>query len=380
MRLLSPIARRLTAGLVFIIFLPLLRAADTIEGRWSPDAARRWAQQHPWVAGCNYLPSTAINQLEMWQAPTFAPAVIDRELGWAEKLGFRGMRVFLHDLAWREDPAGFLDRMEQYLAIADRHHIATLFVFFDSCWDPFPHAGLQHAPTPGVHNSGWVQSPGLVLLADDTAHTGLEAYIKTVLQRFRNDQRILGWDLYNEPSNTNERSYGQAEPAAKRDLAMVLLRETFTWARFVAPSQPLTVGVWEGNWDLHETTSPITRFSLENSDVVSYHCYSPPAEMEKDIAILQQLGRPLVCTEYMARPRGSRFDNILPILQRDHIDAFNWGFIQGKSQTLYPWDSWEKPYPGEPPEWFHDVLRTDGTPYRPAEASFLQRTLHSAAP
>src|SRR5690349_11988768 len=96
---------------------------------WSVEKANAWYNEHPWITGANFLPSTAINQLEMWQKETFDTATIDRELGWAQNIGFNTMRVFLHSVAWKQDPEGFKSRMDQFLSIADRHHIQPLFVF-----------------------------------------------------------------------------------------------------------------------------------------------------------------------------------------------------------------------------------------------------------
>jgi hypothetical protein len=342
--------------------------------RWSPEQAHAWMNQHPYLAGGNYLPSNAINQLEMWQAETFDPATIDRELGWAGAVGFKVMRVFLHNLTWRDDPRGFLDRVDRFLSIADKHGITILFVFFDSCWDPNPRSGLQPAPRPHLHNSGWVQSPGTELLMNGRAHGELKAYVKDVLTRFKDDRRILGWDLFNEPDNRNDSSYGKLEPTYKADYAFILLKEVFAWAREVNPSQPLTAGVWQGDWSLAKR-SPIDAFMLENSDVISFHCYDPADKMTERIALLNALGRPLLCTEYMARPVGSRFETHLPLMKEKKVIAIAWGFVAGKSQTNYPWDSWKKTYTAEPPEWFHDVFRADGSAYRPAEVAFLKKLL-----
>ena len=66
--------------------------------RWTMEQAQAWYESHPWLAGANFVPSTAINQLEMWQAETFDPATIDRELGYAQSIGMNTMRVFLHDI------------------------------------------------------------------------------------------------------------------------------------------------------------------------------------------------------------------------------------------------------------------------------------------
>jgi hypothetical protein len=130
---------------------------------WSTEQANDWYRQWGWLRGCNFQPSTAINQLEMWQAESFDPASIDRELGWAAGLGLNCMRVYLHHLAWAIDKDGFKARMRQYMDIAGKHGISTIFVFFDDCWNPTYSAGKQPEPKPGVHNSGWVRDPGDLL-------------------------------------------------------------------------------------------------------------------------------------------------------------------------------------------------------------------------
>ncbi len=339
---------------------------------WSVAKANDWAKSAPWAVGSNFLPSTAINQLEMWQADSFDPITIDRELGWAESLGFTSMRVFLHDLLWTEQPEAFLDRIDQFLAIAAKHKIRPMFVLFDSCWDPYPKLGPQRAPQPGLHNSGWVQSPGKAVLTNPSKQKHLEGYVKGVLTRFKNDPRVLVWDLWNEPDNTNGSSYLKEEPPRKVELTLALLRKTFDWARAVNPSQPLTSAVWIGDWRTNKA-SPMVKLQLAQSDVISFHAYNGEADTAKRIAPLLLLGRPILCTEYMARPIGSKFDSDLGYFRKLNIGAYNWGFVDGKSQTIYPWDSWQKPYVGEPPVWFHDIFRRDGTPYIQAEVDYIRR-------
>jgi Cellulase (glycosyl hydrolase family 5) len=341
-------------------------------GRWSAERAQAWGREVGWLVGSNYAPATAINQLEMWQAETWDPATIDRELGWARSLGMNTMRVFLHDLAYRQDPEGFLRRVDEFLAIADRHGIRPMLVLFDAVWDPFPRAGRQRQPTPGLHNSGWVQSPGVEILRDPARHGEMEPYVRGVVGRFANDRRVLAWDLFNEPDNANGGSYGAFEPANKGELALALLRSTFAWAREMNPSQPLTAGPWKGDWADPSQTLPITTFMLENSDVITFHSYDPLQNMQRLVPALQRYGRPVICTEYMARPRGSTFESILPYFKAQDVGAYNWGFVSGKSQTMYPWDSWERAYPAEPPVWFHDIFRADGTPYRQGEVDLIR--------
>jgi endo-1,4-beta-mannosidase len=310
----------------------------------------------------------------MWQAATWDPKRIDLELGWAEGLGMNTMRVFLHNIPWQQDRKGFLNRMDQFLAICDKHHIKPLFVLFDSVWDPNPHPGPQPAPRPGVHNSRWVQCPGAKMLENPKDYPKLAAYVKGVVGRFAKDPRVLGWDIWNEPDNTNGSSYGKEEPANKVDLVLKLLPQAFGWARSVHPQQPLTSGVWQGDWSNPDKLSPMAKEQLELSDVESFHNYENAASFRMHVQWLQQYGRPIICTEYMARPVNSTFENILPVAKEMKVGAINWGFVQGKSQTFLPWDSWQHPYVDrQPEEWFHDIFRKDGEPYNPKEVEFIKK-------
>ena len=340
---------------------------------WTKEQANDWYAKQRWLVGCDFVPSTAINQLEMWQAATFDTATINRELGWAASLGMNTVRVYLHDLLYQQDAEGFLQRMDAFLQIASRHHIKPLFVLFDSVWDPFPKLGTQREPKPGVHNSGWVQNPGKEALLDSTQYPRLETYVKAVVGKFASDDRVLGWDVWNEPENMNNEYYRKMEPLNKADIVLVLLKEAFEWARSANPQQPLTAGLWSGDWSAPEKLKPIETLMVEESDVISFHNYDSATSFEKNIVELQRYGRPILCTEYMARGNNSTFEGSLPIAKKYNVAAYNWGLVDGKSQTIYPWDSWKKAYKGEPEVWFHDIFRKDGTPYRKAETDLIKK-------
>ncbi len=343
--------------------------------RWTEAQAAAWqAKQPPMLTGGNFLPSNAINQLEMWQGATFDPVTIDRELGYAEGVGMKTMRVFLHDLVWQQDAVGMQQRMNTFLTIAARHHIRPVFVLFDSVWDPYPKLGPQRPPIPGVHNSGWVQSPGKIALMDPAAQPRLEAYVKGVVGAFATDDRILAWDMWNEPDNTNGPEYSWMEPAGKVARVAELLPQVFAWARSANPTQPLTSGLWQGDWTSPATMNAVARIQATESDIVSFHNYGWPEDFSHHVDELEQFHRPILCTEYMARSAGSTFDTILPVVwERRLVGAINWGLVVGRSQTNLPWDSWQRPYVLEQPTvWFHDVFYQDGRPYREREAELLK--------
>lgn len=341
--------------------------------RWPQKKAQDWYAAEPWLVGSDYIPATAINELEMWQPQSFDPKRIDLELGWAEGLGMNTMRVFLHDLLWAQDAAGFKKRIDEFLRICDQHKIKPMFVLFDSCWDPAPKLGKQHEPTPGVHNSGWVQSPGAAALKDPSQYPRLEAYVRGVVSAFANDRRILAWDIWNEPDNVNDSSYAKLEPPNKVELVAALLPKAYGWARAANPAQPLTSGVWTGDWNDPAKLNAIEKTQLEMSDVISFHNYSAPPDFEKHVRELEGYHRPILCTEYMARGNKSTFEGILPVAKKYKVAAINWGLVAGKTQTWLPWDSWEKPYVGrEPKVWHHEVFRTDGSPYKKEEVDFIR--------
>jgi len=349
-----------------------------VRQRWTVEAANAWYDQYPFLAGGNFVPVSAINQLEMWQKATFDPERIDFELRCASEIGMNTLRVFLHDLAWKQDPEGFFNRVDKYLEIADSHGIKTMFVIFDAVWNPYPKIGKQPDPVPHVHNSGWIQSPGREILQDSLKQDELKEYVQAVISRYKNDERVLVWDVFNEPDNANAGNFGgdtevpDLTPKEKKAHALELMKKAFVWIREINPSQPLTVCVWRSPTWL-ETPNDIEKFSLENSDMISFHSYENPEETEKMVIGLKKYNRPILCTEYMARGNNSTFQGVLPIFHENKVAAYNWGLFAGKSQTLYPWDSWKKEYAAEPEPWFHDVFREDGTPYDKSETTLIKQ-------
>jgi len=369
--------------LILFVWGTMTAFAQPIAGKWSEEEANRWYKKYDWPAGTNFNPSTAINQLEMWQAETFDLATIERELRWSADLGFNMHRVFLHNLVWQQNSEAFLERIDQYLEVADKYEIKTMFVLLDDVWDPMPALGKQRDPIKGLHNSGWVQAPGREYLEDESKHPLIEAYVKGVIQRFKNDNRVAIWDLYNEPANTNDNSYGQTSrhktelpPADKEKYTLRLVKKVFQWAREVNPSQPLTMGVWRGDFTKWGTVSelpPVDQVMIENSDVITFHTYDNNLkDVKKKIEVLKNYNRPIICTEYMARTNNNLFKDIMPLFKKENIGAINWGFVAGKTNTIYPWKTWDKAYEEEPEVWFHDILRKDGTPYSQKEVDLIK--------
>jgi hypothetical protein len=345
--------------------------APGIETPWPAERARAWQAERGWRVGCNFTPSSACNQLEMWQEPTFDLATLERELGFAAGLGFTSVRVFLHDLLWSEDAEGLVQRLDAFLTLAAERGIGVMLVLFDGVWNPHPAAGPQPEPRPRVHNSCWVQGPGVEILGDPERHDALRPYVEGVIGRFREDPRVDAWDLFNEPDSPNP-AYLDREIPDKAERALELLEKVHWWARGLAPAQPLTIGVWRGDWRDDDALSEIDRFSLEHSDVISFHHYGGLDDLEKRVDALRRYERPVLCTEFMARGLGSTFDPHLGWMHRQGVGGYCWGLVAGRIQTEYPWDSWWKRYDAPPEPWHHDVLHADGKPYDEGEVAAIR--------
>lgn len=329
-----------------------------VSGRWSAEKARSWYKKVGQIRGCNYLPRTAVNSTEMWQADTFDPKTIDEELDWAASAGFNSLRVFLQYIVWLDNPEGLKKRIDQFLNLADKHGFSTMFILFDDCAfsGKQPYLGKQDDPVPGVHNSGWTPSPGFALVEDRKRWPQLEQYVKDVIGTFGTDERVVVWDLYNEPGNSD-----------MGEKSLPLVEATFRWAREVDPTQPLTTGIWS------EPKSTMSMRIVELSDVSSFHGYDRPdsGELRTKIAVCRADGRPVLCTEWLHRQSGNTFENILPLFAEENIGWYIWGCVAGKTQTYMHWGS-EKGT-AVPKVWQHDMFHPDGTPYDPEELELIKR-------
>ena len=349
----------ITVALLCIFALEACQSDKSIKPteRWTIEQANAWYSSLPWLSGCNYNPASAINQIETWSADTYDSALIDKELGWAEELGFNTMRTFLSSVVYKNDPEGMKQRMDNFLSICEKHGIKPMFVVFDDCWNAESSYGKQPDPKPGIHNSGWIQDPSVSLRADTTAlYSDLEKYLKDIVSTFRGDQRILLWDLYNEPGNNDH-----------LNSSIPLLKNAFRWAREAGVTQPLTVGVWK------DSLKDLNKIQLEESDIITYHNYSGDLENQQHaIDTLKAYGRPIINTEYMARTRGCTFQKVMPLLKENNVGALNWGFVAGKTNTIFAWDT-PLPDMAEPEVWFHDIFRQDHTPFSTEEIEVIKK-------
>jgi len=337
---------------------------DLASLRWPAEKAWDWYEKQPWLVGFNYVPGSASNDVEMWQAETFDPEGIDRELGWAAETGFNSCRVFVNYIVWEDDREGLLNRFDEFLGIAARHGISVMPVLFDDCAFSAkggaessidPKAGKQREPIPGVHNSCWSPSPGPTMVRDHSKYGLLEGYVKGMIGRFAKDERIIFWDLYNESGNSG-----------LGNDSLILASSAFRWAREVGPIQPITIGTTGA----HADSSKINEMRLEASDIHTFHTYGSRERLLGTIEWYEKLGRPAICTEWMARTLGSKIESHLPVFHEKKIGCYNWGLIAGRSQTYYPWGS--KIGAAEPEVWFCDFFRMDGSVYDEKEMKLIK--------
>ncbi|PWJ21402.1 1,4-beta-xylanase [Jannaschia seohaensis] len=349
--------------------------------RWSETDARDWGRSKPWTCGFNFLPSSAVNFLEMWHAATFDLPTIERELGWAGAIGFNAIRVNLHPLVWNHDRDGLMDRLDRLMAVADRHGISTVPTLFDDCGfgGAEPVWARQPDPVPGVHNSRAIAAPGRAAVRDPAARPALERYVRDIIATFRTDPRVLFWDLYNEPGNRMEFSAGgfTMYDAGLEPASLSLMEAAFDWARAEAPEQPLSVAAWVTplpGEDAHPYQTEIDRTALALSDIVTFHAYWAAEQVERFIDYLEPLNRPMLCTEWMARAVGSRIADQLPLFHERDVGCFQWGLVRGRTQTHLPWPAALVSAHGGTTgdEWFHDLLHPDGTPYDQAEVETIR--------
>ena len=343
---------------------PVRILTRTVAERWSEEKANEWYASQPWPVGCVYMPSYGGTPVEIWGKEYFKPEVVDSELALAEDLGFNAIRLFLCDVVWQEDPKGFMNRLEETVRLADKHGMRILMTFFTNGGTiKNPYTGPQPQPVPGVHNSVWMSSPGKDVVNNPEKWPIIERYLKQVMKRYRNDPRILAWCLYNEPEHSDGFD------------TIHFIKAVYRWAREVNPSQPITSPMCALP-DARSYNKPISDFICANSDIISFHCYDDINRTRQFVDYALQFGRPVLCSEWMARTRGSDYPSILPLFKEKKIGSFSYGLVNGKQQCQYPWntvvDGKPVPFTEEPELWFHDLFRPDHTPYDEEEIRFIK--------
>ncbi len=331
--------------------------------RWDTLRIWNWYDSLGTVKGVNYIPRTAVNSVEMWMEDTFDSDTIDEELGWARDIGYTSIRVQLQFTVWKDDPDGFLKRMDKLLEIASSHGLRVVPVLFDDlnlAGQP-PRIGAQPGPVPGQYNARWVPSPASATVKDRTQWPVLEKYVKAVMGSFKRDKRVLYWDLYNTAGNS-----GLWEET------LPLLDQTFNWARAIDPSQPLAVAAWK------EFGSAMAARKLERSDLVTFQSFDSAEGVEARLLLLQRYKRPIICSDWLMRQTGNDFENVLPMFATYRVGWFNRGLVAGKTQMQVQQAQYRSET--DPDLWQQDVLREDGSPYDEKELELIQGFRYLDAP
>ena len=263
--------------------------------------------------------------------------------------------MHLQYAVYADDPNYFLNTLDKFMTICAKHKIKFMPALFDDCSFGItsdPKVGKQPEPLKGWYAWAWSPSPGHSMVTDTTTYPKLEKYVTAVIARFKNDPRILLWDLYNEPTNGGLGS-----------TTFPLLKRVVAAARKVAPDQPISVDVWNNDKRLNDIV-------LASSDVITFHNYGNKNDLQKHINELKKYNRPLICTEWMNRPNRSVISDNLPVFYNEKVGCMLWGLVNGKDQTELPWGH----RPGDPPPavWQHDLYKGDFSPYHQPEIDSIR--------
>ena len=362
-----------------------LAAQAARQGPWTKEKAWEWYNAQPWIRGCNYMPASAANRVDQWQSLGAEErfAEVERELALAEKVGFNTLRLVVEHQGfgvWLAEHDSFMSNFERYLQILARHGLRAIVVLGNDCSRP---KELWELPKPGVqkydvgyhggrrvtqHGSN-PNAVGYTTVDDPVLRPKFYDMCAELMTKYRSDDRILFWNLWNEPGNNR-----------RNDLTMKDLRELFELAWSIDPKQPLAADVWTCRSSSPEAVHPVERLAGDLSDIISYHRYANLREQKKTIDILRaRWGRPMVNTEWLARLLGDDVAMSYPLFAQERVGAVCWGFVAGKYQTYEPYEPmWTSQFTfrsaDEPvTKWYHDLFRPSHHPYDPEEIAIIRR-------
>ena len=310
--------------------------------------------------GGEYTPSGASNELWLAFYGRYRNQVVFDIKNYKERLGVTALRIFLHSLLWESDPAGLLANLEDLLAIAANYSMQLGLVFFDSCWSDTGASTIEECkPTPGVHNSCWMQSPQA---SQRTNVSRFEPYVSGVVSRFAADPRVAWFEVYNEPHVD--------DPFVKA------LREAgYGWAKAQNPLAPV-ISCWDFNAagvsdfsDIHKYDTDFSQWQISAFKNMSAGAifteagcrnYQPPNTGDA--------GSPLAVIRFLETLRKRRDTGLEPYVPGAML---SWELAVGNSNTRWHWGSTVgTPEPAIP---WCGWLWPDGTPVSYTEAAALRR-------
>jgi hypothetical protein len=364
----------------------MLFAGDNVP--WTKEKAWRWYNDQPWIRGCNYMPASAANRMDMWQEYGSRERFeeMDRELKIASDIGFNTVRVLLEENgfgAWYYEHDHFMKNFEKFLQLCDKYGIRAIVVLGNDCSRP---KALWSIPKPGPRPCDWgyhgarKQSqhgsfPGMMgytSLDDPELRPKFFRMCEEIMTKYRDDDRILFWNIWNEPGANR-----------REEVTVANLREMFALAWKIGVKQPCAADVWTDDFGTDAKAKNQAQYwAGKLSDIVSYHCYG---DYEYQICVIRKLkryyDRPMVNTEWLARIKNNDVFSAYPLFYIENVGCTCWGFVAGRYQTYEPWESmWRSYDEGHPAtkdwdmtKWFHDLFRPSHRPYDPKEISLIKR-------
>ncbi len=347
--------------------------------KWTKERAWEWYNNRPWIRGCNYMSADCANRIDQWQSYGFEERLetTEKELALMAELGYNSVRLILEFIVWDEEHDSFLERFERYISLCSKYGISCMIVLANDCMRP---KGLEvnslgeQKVDWGYHGGRKMSQHGKlsgmghhVLDEPDKAPRYFEM-VREIVERYKDDERIIMWNIYNEVGNSH-----------RWQVSMPNLKKIFEIVREIDPIQPLTCETFSlGEGEIEDITE-VEKYALEQSDIISYHNYGTYDINIRIIKKLKRYGRPVLCTEWLARCLDNNIQEMFPLFYLEKIGCYNWGFVAGKYQTYEPWNSvWEN-YDENPDlkwdftKWFHDLYRPNHRPYDPKEIEIIKR-------
>lgn len=349
--------------------------------KWSEEKIWDWYNKRPWIRGCNFMSSDCANRIDQWQEYGFEQRfeTAKKELKLAAETGFNSIRIIPEFFVWEQEHDGFMKRFDRYIDEAYKNGISSMIVLGNDCMPPKEealkrmHLGEQKIDL-GYHGGrkvsqhGKFNEPGYSLFDEPEYEEKFLEYTKEIVTKYKNDERVIIWDVFNEPGNSNRLS-----------LSLPLLKKMLKLIREINPIQPLTVGIWTQSTNL-ENLLEIEKFGLESSDIISYHNYNSYANNIEELKNLKQYGRPIINTEWLNRCGQNTVEEMFPLFFLEKVGCYNWGLVAGKYQTFEPWNAVWDNYKENPEnfkdfdftKWFHDLYRPSLNPYNPKEIELIK--------
>jgi hypothetical protein len=294
------------------------------------------------IRGFNYTPSTATNDISFWR--DYDEALVERELGYAKRLGLNSARVFLAYVVWEREPEAFIRRLRHFVRAAHALGIRTMPVVWDSCFS-------EVEPSYEADINDWIPNPGVMHLGEDFWPKG-EQYCQALVEGLRDEPGLLMWDVMNEPLMTSWVHNAGAEKAARIETIWKFVRHFCDVFGKIDSQHPTTVGVHAA-----ENLEVIG----EASDVLSFHDYSATREaigrtLDLGLEHARRLNKPVFVSEISCLARANPYDVSIQACMERGLGWFTWELMIGKSM-------WRD---------IHGIVYPDGTVRDPSIVAAVQ--------